>query len=164
MPYTDQFFTDLVQLLRTMHNQGFTCEPLTLLNQQVVVWVLCLWALWRNHGQGNSLWAHSNLSYRFGRDAQADESMARPSPESALNGEADAIQAGLPKAGIPIPNEQPRYCPCLPNSRIRKLSLDYRCPMNLMDSDKIWRWFKCVQHSIMFLGEKVLTVIEGIFC
>lgn len=111
----------------------------------------------------HSLRAHSNLPYWFGRDAQADESMARPRTESALNGEADAIQAGLPKAGIPIPNEQLRYHPCLPNSRIRKLGPGYCCPMNLMDNDKIWRWFKCVQLSIMFLGE-VPTVVDGIFC
>lgn len=111
----------------------------------------------------HSLRAHSYFPYWFGRNAWADESMARPSTESAFNGEADALQAALPKAAVPIPSEQPRCCPCLPDSKIRKLSLGYCCPMNLMDSDKVWRWFKCVRHSIMFLGEKVLTVIDGIF-
>lgn len=55
MPYIKQFFTDFVQLLRIMHNEGFTHEPLTLLNQQVVLWVLGLWALWGSHGQGNTV-------------------------------------------------------------------------------------------------------------
>ena len=90
--------------------------------------------------------------------------MGRQSTESALNAEADAVYAGLPKAGVPIPSEQPKYCPCLPNSRIWELSLGYCCPMNLMDNDEILRWFKCVQHSVMLLGKDVPIVVDGIFC
>lgn len=84
---------------------------------------------------------HSPVPFGFilmvWKDVQADESMGRQSTESALNAEADAVYAGLPKAGVPIPSEQPKYCPCLPNSRIRELSLSYCCPMNLMDNDEI---------------------------
>lgn len=126
--------------------------------------VLCFWAFWRSHGEGNSLQSHADLLYWFGKDAQADESMGRLSTESASNGEADAIQAGLSEAGIPSPSEQQRYCPCLPNSRIRKLSPGYCCPVNLMNNDEIWKWFKCVQRSIVISGEEVRTVVDGIFC
>lgn len=90
--------------------------------------------------------------------------MGRQSTESALNGKAVADQGGLSKAGIPRPSEQPKFCPCLPNSRIRELSLDYFCPMNLVDNDEIWRWFKCVQRSVMLREEDMLTVVDGVFC
>lgn len=55
--------------------------------------------------------------------------------ESALNGVADAVRAGLAEAGIPILTKPLRCCSYLPNPRIRKLSLGSNCPMNLMDSD-----------------------------
>lgn len=73
----------------------------------------------------------------IGKDAQAGESMGRQSTESALNAEADAVHTGLSKAGGPVPSEQPEYCPCLPNYRIRELSLGYCCPVHLMDNDEI---------------------------
>lgn len=55
--------------------------------------------------------------------------------ESALNGVADAVRAGLAEAGIPILTKPLRCCSYLPNPRIRKLGLGSDCPMNLMDSD-----------------------------
>lgn len=62
-------------------------------------------SLERSWAEKHVLQSHSNLPYWFGKDAQAGESMGRPSIESAIHGEADAIQAGISEAGIPIPND-----------------------------------------------------------